>query len=175
MAKPVEAAYVKAGMRLKKIKTVTAFQRELKKYLNNNLVLHLSTCRNDVPRSTPLEFRFCDMSFYILSEGGGKFANLEKNKKVAFSIAAPYNSEEDYLGFKGVQAWGSAKVYRRRENPKKFNDSLKKMNIMKSLKNLGIKELPPEVNYRIIEIVPDRIRYGNPREGIYWITRYRTG
>ena len=47
------------------------------------------------------------------------------------------------------------------------------MKIMKSLKSLGLKELPPQGNYRIIEIVPDRIRYGNPREGIYWMNWYR--
>ena len=44
------------------------------------------------------------------------------------------------------------------------------MNIFDSLKSLGIKELSPEFNYRIIEITPDTIKYVNPREGVFRVT-----
>jgi hypothetical protein len=36
------------------------------------------------------------------------------------------------------------------------------------LKKLGMKDLPSQFNYRIIEILPERLKYGNPQEGIYW-------
>jgi hypothetical protein len=48
------------------------------------------------------------------------------------------------------------------------------MNIMKTLKKLGMKQLPPQIVYRIIEIKPDRIKFGNPREGVFRVTWSRT-
>ncbi|MCX8043010.1 MAG: pyridoxamine 5'-phosphate oxidase family protein [Desulfobacterota bacterium] len=166
---PLAAVFKKENIRLRTFKSVGAFERALQKFLKRNHVLHLSTCSGNQPRSTPLEFRSCGMTFYILSEGGGKFENLRKNHRVSFSIAEPYNSEEDYWSYKGVQAFGTARVYSRKENPKEFHEALKKMKIGKVLKRLGMKELPAAFNYRIIEITPDRLKYGNPREGIYWV------
>ena len=171
--KPIEAVFKQAGIKIKKYKTPAPFERDLKKFLKRNHVLHLSTCRDNEPRSTALEYRLHGLTFYILSEGGGKFANLEKNRRVAFSMAEPYDSEKDYWGYKGLQAWGTAKVYNQKKHPRQFKQALKNMNIMKALKKLGLKELPPAITYRIIEIAPDRIRYGNPREGTYWVTWYR--
>ena len=115
------------------------------------------------------------MMFYVLSEGGGKFGNLNKNKKVSFSIAKPYNSFEDYWSFKGVQAWGKANIYSQRKDPRQFKEALKKMKIAELLKKLGVKELPSSHNYRIIEIIPDIIKYGNPQAGVYWTKWYRKG
>jgi len=41
------------------------------------------------------------------------------------------------------------------------------MNLKKSLQKLGLKELPPHSNYRIIELNPDKIKYGKPTEGVF--------
>ena len=100
---------------------------------------------------------------------------MNKNKKVSFSIAEPYNSLDDYWSFKGVQAWGNANIYNQSKNPEQFNEALKKMKIAELLKKLGVKELPSSHNYRIIEIIPDIIKYANPKEGIYWTKWYRKG
>ena len=168
-------AFKRNGIKLKDFKTPASFKNELKMFLKNNHVLHLSTCCNNTPRSTAVEFRFNDMKFYVLSEGGGKFGNLNKNKKVSFSIAEPYNSLEDYWSFKGVQAWGKANIYNQRKDPGQFKKALKKMKIAELLKKLGIKELPSGHTYRIIEIIPDIIKYGNPQAGVYWTKWYRKG
>jgi hypothetical protein len=157
------------GIKIKNYRTPTAFERDLKKFLKRNHILHLSTCNINTPRSTPLEYRLNGLTFYILSEGGGKFNNLMKNKKVSFSIAEPYNSEKDFWGSKGLQAWGKARVHSLKENPIQFKDALKKMKLTRVLKKLGMQELP-DLNFRIIEITPDRIKYGNPREGVYKVT-----
>jgi hypothetical protein len=173
--KPAVAAFAQSGIKLTKFKSPASFERELKKFLRKNHVLHLSTCRGNSPRSTALEFRLNGLTFFILSEGGGKFANLAKNRKVAFSMAEPYNSEEDFWGYAGLQAWGTAVIHRQSKDPERFNQALKKMKIGKILKNMGMKSLPPGIDYRIIEIAPDRIRYGNPRAGVYWVTWHRAG
>jgi nitroimidazol reductase NimA-like FMN-containing flavoprotein (pyridoxamine 5'-phosphate oxidase superfamily) len=171
---PFAHAFKAAGIKIKDFKTPEAFERVLKKFLKRNHVLHLSTSAGAAPRSTPLEYRLNDLTFYILSEGGGKFANLEKNKKVSFSIAEPYDSEADYWNYKGLQAWATARVWNQKKHPRQFQEALKNMKIMKTLKKLGMKELPPGIVYRIIELKPDRIKYGNPREGVFRVTWSRT-
>jgi len=165
---PLAAVFKKENIKPRVFKSVAAFERAFQKFIRRNHVLHLSTCRGNQPRSTALEYRSSGMTFYILSEGGGKFENLRHNPRVSFSIAEPYNSEQDYWSYKGVQAFGTARVYSRKEQPEQFNEALRKMKIGKVLKKLGMKELPSAFNYRIIEITPDRLKYGNPREGIYW-------
>jgi hypothetical protein len=55
-------------------------------------------------------------------------------------------------------------------NPRRFKDALKKMKALDTMKKIGMKELPPQFNYRVIEITPDRINYGNLREGVYHVT-----
>jgi len=161
------------GIKIKKYRSAAAFEKDLEKFLKRNHVLHLSTCRNNMPRCTPIEYRLHGLTFYLLSEGGGKFRNLKENRKIAFSIAEPYNSDEDFFNSKGVQAWGTARVYNSKESPKKFQEALKKMNIMKALKRTGQKQLPADFNYRIIEIIPDRIKYSNKTEGVYKVTWQR--
>jgi nitroimidazol reductase NimA-like FMN-containing flavoprotein (pyridoxamine 5'-phosphate oxidase superfamily) len=52
------------------------FEKAVIEYLNNHNVLHLATCRDNQVRSTPLEYFNNDLTVYISSEGGGKFANL---------------------------------------------------------------------------------------------------
>lgn len=160
----------KEKIKLKKFTSAKSFEKVLLKFLKEQNVLHLSTCRNNLPRATPLEYRLHGLTFYILSEGGGKFNNLKENKNVSFSIAAPYNSNKDFWGAKGLQAWGKAKVYSMKGNPRRFKDALKKMKAYQVMKQIGMKELPPQFNYRVIEITPDRINYGNLKEGVYHIT-----
>jgi nitroimidazol reductase NimA-like FMN-containing flavoprotein (pyridoxamine 5'-phosphate oxidase superfamily) len=172
---PVVPVMKKQGVRIKSFKSAEAFERFLLKFLKRNNVLHLATCRKNACRSTPLEYRLIGMSFYILSEGGGKFANLQANREVSFSIAEPYHPRLDFWSYRGVQGWGRATVYGMKENPRRFTELLKKMKIMDALKSLGIKELAPEFNYRIIEIIPDMIKYINPREGVFRVTWKRAG
>jgi hypothetical protein len=160
-------------IKLKKFASAKAFEKVLLKFLKEQNVLHLSTCRDNLPRSTPLEYRLHGLAFYILSEGGGKFINLKFNKNVSFSIAAPYDSNKDFWGARGLQAWGKAKFYSMKDNPRRFKDALKKMKAYQTMKKAGMKELPPQFNYRVIEITPERINYGNLKEGVYHVTWVR--
>jgi hypothetical protein len=159
----------KERIKLKNFTSAKAFEAVLLKFLKEQHVLHLSTCRNDMPRATPLEYRLHGLTFYILSEGGGKFNNLKVNKTVAFSIAAPYDSDKDFWGSRGVQAWGKARVYSMKTNPRRFKDALKKMKALVTMKKLGIKTLPTQFNYRVIEIPPEKIIYSDLRAGVYHI------
>jgi hypothetical protein len=163
----------KDGVKLKYFPSAASFEKVLMKFLKRNNVLHLSTCKNRMPRATPLEYRLVGFTFYILSEGGEKFNNLKVNKNVSFSIAEPYHPKEDFWGAKGLQAWGKAKVYSRKTDPRRFENALKKMKVYQSLQKMGVNDLPPQLNFRIIEITPDRMRYGSLREGVFKVTWHR--
>ncbi len=162
--------FKQAGVRIKKFESSAAFEKVLMKFLKRNNVLHLSTSRNNIPRTTPIEYRLDGFTFYILSEGGSKFNNLKVNNTVSFSIAETYHPEKDFWGAKGLQAWGKAKVYSKKSAPGRFKNALKKIKVYESLKKMGQNELPPQINFRVIEITPDRIKYGNVREGVYNVT-----
>jgi len=162
--------FKQSGITIKTFKSAAAFEKVLMKFLKRNNVLHLSTTKNDVPRTTPLEYRLDGFTFYILSEGGGKFNNLKVNKTVSFSIAEPYHPKKDFWGAKGLQVWGTAKVYSQKSDPRRFKNALKKMKVFESLKKMGQKELPPQINFRVIEITPSKMRYGSVREGVFNVT-----
>jgi hypothetical protein len=112
-------------VRIKRFATPAAFEKVLLQFIHRNNVLHLSTCRNNITRTTPIEYRPDGFTFYILSEGGSKFNNLKVNKTVSFSIAEPYYPDKDYWGAKGLQAWGKAKVYNKKDNPRRFETALR--------------------------------------------------
>jgi len=162
--------FKQAGVKIKKFESSAAFEKVLMKFLKRNNVLHLSTSRNNIPRTTPIEYRLDGFTFYMLSEGGSKFNNLKVNNTVSFSIAETYHPEKDFWGAKGLQAWGKAKVYSKKTDPRRFDNALKKMKVYESLKKMGQNELPPQINFRVIEITPDRMKYGNVREGVYSVT-----
>ena len=96
----------------------------------------MSTSKKDKPRSTPIGYVAQGLAFFIFSEGGGKLSNLKVNKHVSFSIAEPYYVEKDFFGDKGLQAWGKAKVYSMKQNPKQFREALKKNEYKKRQENL---------------------------------------
>ncbi len=171
----IKPIFKKEGIKIRKYKTPVSFEKDLKKFVQRNEVLHLSTSKKDKPRSTPLGYMAKGLTVFILSEGGGKFTNLKDNKDISFSIAEPYDVKKDFFGDRGVQAWGKAKVYSMKNNPEQFREALKKMNIKRGKRNLEPEDLPSIFHYRIIEITPDRIKYRNAREGVFNITWERKG
>ena len=155
--------FKKNGITLKDKISVEEFEKEVCRYMDKNKVLHLGTTHDDNPRVTPLEYKHFGLTIYIFSEGGGKFANLRKNKKVALSMASPYDSKKDFFGAKGLQMWGKAQVISSKSSPAKFSECHEIM-------GLDPKRLSGEFNYRVIKIEPDVIRYRNTRAGFRNIT-----
>jgi hypothetical protein len=168
--KPFEAHFAKVGIELKHYPSNESFEKDLVVFLKRNHVLHLSMCKDNIPRSTPLEYRLDGVVCYVLSAGGAKFDYLKRNDTVSFSIAEPYDSAADYFGYKGLQAWGTAEIVSKKDHPEAFDLAFAKLHCGDVLKQLGITELLPGMNYRFIKITPQRIKYQNPREGIFRVT-----
>ena len=108
----------------------------------------------------------CGCSFYILSEGGGKFANLSRNPKVAYSIASRINGGRGLMRVRGLQVWGRAEVVSMHKHRKRFEEILQFTGIMASLGERGMKGLP-SFHYRFIVVEPEKAdcHYQSARAG----------
>ena len=141
------------------------FEHVIIEFLNTHNVLHLATCRNSEPRSTPLEYFNNGLTVHIVSEGGGKFANLKVNPKTSYSIAEPYDPEKDFFSATGLQVWGIASMFRKNDDLKKYEDIRRYSRDADGLKKQGIDQLASAVNMNVITVEPLKLRYLDLKKG----------
>lgn len=165
-----KAFFDKANIKLHESITVEKFEKAIIEYLNQHNVLHLATCRDNEPRCTPLEYFNNGLTVYILSEGGGKIANLKANPKIAYGISDPYHPGEDFFGASGLQVWGIASVFKKNDNMGKFNEIAQYARNTEALKKQGLDQVAEKVNFNVITIEPTKIRYLNYRKGFRNVT-----
>ncbi len=170
---PEKAMFDRKGINIKTDLSLDNVEKEIIDYISSNNVLHLATCKDNNPRSTPLEYHSEGMNIYIISEGGGKFANLRENPKVSLSIASIYKPLEDFFSARGAQIWGEAQVCTKETNPELFEEGIRVINPLEVLKQLGITQLPESFNYKLIKIIPEKIAYNYLRGGYRMVTWYR--
>ena len=68
-----------AGVKLRKFRNAKEFEQEVESFMKSHDIIYLATCKNNNPRSTPLGYMNKGITVYILSEGGGKLANIKAN------------------------------------------------------------------------------------------------
>ena len=146
--------------------SVEEFEKAVTEYLDSHNVLSLSTCRDNKPRCTTLEYFNDGLTVYLFSEGGGKIGNLKNNPEVAFTIHDPYDSGSDYFGASGIQVWGSAAMFKRHDNQKKADEIQKFYRHTEGLKKQGIYEAVSRLNFNVITIKPKKITYLDLRKGL---------
>ena len=165
-----KAVFAKLNITLREEITEIEFAAVICDYLKKHNVLHLATCRDNQPRSTPLEYFNHGLTVYILSEGGGKFANLKVNQKVSYSICDPYDPFADYLGATGLQVWGAASTFKKNDDLPRFQAIYQYSRNAEALKKHGLEQMASMVNFNIITIEPKKIRYLNLRQGFRNVT-----
>lgn len=80
----------------------------------------LSTCHNNIPRATPVDFfSDGDLTLWINAEPGGKIANIMRNPKVSIGI---YERVDHAVEQKSLQLWGTAEMINLKNNPELFNE-----------------------------------------------------
>jgi len=142
------------------------FLREIVLYLDDHNVLHLATCRDNEPRCTPLEYFNNGLTVYIFSEGGGKIANLKANPRVSYGIADPYDPARDFFGSSGLQVWGTASVFKKNDDPDRFNRIRSYARTTQALQDQGLDEAAGSYNFNVIAIEPVKIRRLCYRKGL---------
>jgi hypothetical protein len=165
-----KAMFAKLNITLREAIAEKEFEAVIIDYLNKHNVLHLATCRDNEPRSTPLEYFNNGLTVYVLSEGGGKFANLKANQKVSYSICDPYSPHEDYFGATGLQVWGIVSTFKKNDDLQRFQDIYRYSRNAEALKKLGLEQMAAAVNFNIITIEPKKMRYLNLRRGFRNVT-----
>jgi general stress protein 26 len=108
----------------------------------------LATCSGGVPRASPVEFFPAGTILYVLTEGGRKIENLEKNPRVSVAIHTQFTGWDS---IKGIQMTGTAEIGGKgsaifAEGAKAYADR-KKEAVM----------LPDSMN--VIRIAPQKIEY----------------
>jgi nitroimidazol reductase NimA-like FMN-containing flavoprotein (pyridoxamine 5'-phosphate oxidase superfamily) len=80
----------------------------------------LSTCHNNIPRATPVDFfSEGDLTLWINAEPGGKIANIMRNPKVSIGI---YERVDHAVEQKSLQLFGNAEIINLKNNPDLFNE-----------------------------------------------------
>jgi nitroimidazol reductase NimA-like FMN-containing flavoprotein (pyridoxamine 5'-phosphate oxidase superfamily) len=96
--------------------------------------LVLATCKDNIPRATPLDFYNEGLTLYIFAEPGGKTGNIRSNAHVS---AAIYQQPMDHsLEQKSLQIWGKATLITRKSNEQEFMDRVEKWGIREMAKAL---------------------------------------
>ena len=132
--------------------------------------LVLATSHKDIPRATPLEFFHEGITIYIFGEGGGKIANIKRNRNVS---AAIYQQPLKHsVVQKSLQIFGKAEIINMKNNPRLYKAKARKWNMYGVAANLGRpllqnKELSDKdkralvqkilYSLNIIKITPDHI------------------
>jgi nitroimidazol reductase NimA-like FMN-containing flavoprotein (pyridoxamine 5'-phosphate oxidase superfamily) len=111
--------------------------------------LVLATCKDNIPRATPLDFYNEGLTLYIFGEPGGKTGNIRSNSHVA---AAIYQQPMDHAyEQKSLQIWGKATIITRKSNEKEFMERAEKWGLPDLAKAL----LSPQI--RTGELTQDKL------------------
>lgn len=122
----------------------------MEEYIGANNTCALATGSGTFVRCTPIEYTYHQGMFWMFSEGGEKFAALEKNKNVCLAIYDKYNG---FGNLKGMQVMGTAEIV----TP--FSDEYVAAADFKGIPVETLKKLPRPMN--LIRIKPVSIDFLN--------------
>jgi hypothetical protein len=122
----------------------------LVEFLKENNMCVLATCKGDVPRATPIEYRSKGVTLYLAGEIGEKLKNIAYNPKVSVGIYFPYSGLESA---KGAQITGKAVVLA--SGSPEFKEGLMAYQWEKTAKEFGITAFPASL--ALIRIDPVKI------------------
>jgi len=145
-------------------------EKEIVDYLDKKHPCCLATSSKDgEPRISVVEYVNDGLAVYIMSEGGGKFKNLQENNKVAVGIG---NSARTYKSERGVNIWGVAEIFD--QDTQEFVHALKLFLPMFQQFEVGAPTndmKDKDYIVRLIRITPTKIVYNHTYKGIlnaYW-------
>ena len=137
-------------------------KEKVEQFLDKNRICALSTCYNNIPRSTPVRYRSEGLTIYIVTEGGGKIRNIMKNPSVSVSLFGEYSG---FQSVKGLQIWGKAEIIA----PQKKESYIEALEVLELKKRDDLKKIDMN-NVRqdmyIIKIAVQKARYLDFPEGI---------
>ena len=85
----------------------TALRQAMETYILSRNTCALATGAGDFVRCTPIEYSYHDGCFWMFTEGGRKFAGLERNPNVCLAI---FDGYQGFGSLHGMQVTGRAEV-----------------------------------------------------------------
>ena len=146
-------------------------EKDIIDFLDGGGYCALGTCKDNVPRVTPVSFENEGMTIWIIGDPGGKIENIKANPKVSVGVYSRIEDDKDNIS---LQVFGKAELITYDTNQKEFMDRATKRGMIARLesrrnKETGLvyspflkKELPMEDILRritFIKIVPDEVVY----------------
>ena len=91
----------------------------------------LGTCKDNIPRVTPVDFFNDGLTIWILGDPGGKLGNIRSNPRVAVAIYTPMDHAKEN---RSLQLWGKATLVTRRHQKELFKETVEKFGIPEAIR-----------------------------------------
>jgi len=136
--------------------------------LRHGIACALGTCRDNIPRVTPLDFFNDGLNILILGDPGGKLVNIRANPDVSVGI---YTRMDHSVENRSIQLWGKASLITRREQKELFMEMVTKYDVVNAIRRAmrrGMINIASEADFEakvdealdretLIKIEPERI------------------
>ena len=152
--------------------------------LKHGLACALGTCRNNLPRVTPVDFFNDGLNIWILGDPGGKIVNIRANPDVAVGI---YTRMDHSVENRSIQLWGKASLITLESDKELFMEMVTESGVVDAIKRalqVGMLDIASETDFEakvekalsretLIRIEPERIflfisRPDGTREKLIW-------
>ena len=87
----------------------------------------LGTCKNNLPRVTPIDFYNDGLTLWMIGDPGGKLGNIRSNPNVAVGI---YTRMDHSKENRSIQLWGKASLLTKRQQEELFMETITKFGIL---------------------------------------------
>ena len=152
--------------------------------LKHGLACALGTCRDNLPRVTPVDFFNDGLNIWILGDPGGKIVNIRANLNVAVGI---YTRMDHSLENRSIQLWGKASLITLESDKELFMEMVTESGVVDAIRRalrVGMLDIASETDFEakvekalsretLIKIEPERIvlfisRPDGTREKLIW-------
>jgi nitroimidazol reductase NimA-like FMN-containing flavoprotein (pyridoxamine 5'-phosphate oxidase superfamily) len=133
--------------------TSKALEKRIAEFLKQQNMCVLATCKGNLPRATPIEYRSKGLQLYFAAEPGTKIENIKENPNVSVGVFLPYT---DWDSVKGAQITAITAIVTK-DNPAQFKIALEAYQWEKTAKQFGITEFPERL--KLIRVDPIKIEY----------------
>lgn len=152
--------------------------------LQHGLACALGTCRDNLPRVTPVDFFNDGLNIWILGDPGGKIVNIRANPNVAVGI---YTRMDHSVENRSIQLWGKASLVTLEKDKELFMKMVARFGVVDAIRRAmkrGMLNMPSESDFdaevvkalgreTLIKIEPERIflfisRPDGTRQKLLW-------
>jgi len=93
----------------------------------HGLACALATAKDDMPRSTPVDYYSEGLNIWMVTTAGGKVDNIRANPNVSLCIYTPIGDHS--VRNRSLQVWGKAKLLTYESAPREYEERIEKWGV----------------------------------------------